>query len=871
VDAEREDRVIHEENLLEQTAWLRALARTLVRDPDLAEDLAQETCVVALERPPRRGADTRAWLGTVLRNLLRQRHRSEARRKVREEAAARPEVFPAAADVVARATVLQELGQAVMELAEPSRTTILMRFFDDLPPREIARRAGVPVATVNSQLQRGLRRLRARMDAEHGGDRQAWSVALLTLASTEPTVAKSGIALLGTLFMDTNVKLALVASVLAAGGLWVAYRTVGLGPDPVELTAAPPTPAVERPGDRHPPSDPLAPARAHERTTLASTTGVQAAPQPDEVVLLEGLVLDQNATPRSSITVCFVPQDGSPSDDWTTTSAAGGRIQMQVPLAQGAVRAIGESWTNLMVGHFDPDSDLEPVVVVAPRAHFTGEVRDEAGLPLAGAQVEQRLAADFFRDFQVVLDSSRPLRARATTDDQGHFELAAAFLAEGSVLDTVLKGYRPDRRPAPRSTPASVSIRLIRPEVLETTVQGEVLDPSGLRVRAARVAFGEDSLLTDENGAFRFELVDGEVVSRLIAVKPGYLPGTFEPTMADGRPIWPAFVELRLGGEPQRLRGRVLDDRDAPRAGVRVWVDDPGWFGSTGEDPGLVEYLLAEAITDETLEAEFTDDAGELDVDAFLAARRDLPAPTWGWVATDARGRFEIPGLLHRRYSVAVFDMDTLARAEYGPFPAGQTDLVLRFPAADAADRVLGSVRTPDGEPVAGATVESLRRAIRIEHPDGAATAHDVSGPSAFTDEQGQFDLGHLSRERVRLLVSGPGIQSSTIRLESSVGPLRLVVEREVVVERTHIQVELLDPTWADAFEVLDDQDAPVALIWSRVSERRGRYRADLVDGRSETLSVPLASSWIVFYLDGDEVARHVLQLRAESLNALRY
>ena len=40
------------EDLLRHSAWVQALARTLVRDADLAEDLVQETWLAALRRPP---------------------------------------------------------------------------------------------------------------------------------------------------------------------------------------------------------------------------------------------------------------------------------------------------------------------------------------------------------------------------------------------------------------------------------------------------------------------------------------------------------------------------------------------------------------------------------------------------------------------------------------------------------------------------------------------------------------------------------------------------------------------------------------------------------------------------------------------------
>src|SRR5262245_11994197 len=83
------------ELLLRESAWLRALARSLVADVHQAEDLAQDTLVAALEHPPqRRGTSLRAWLGTVARNFARMRARTQASAGRRERDAARHEALP---------------------------------------------------------------------------------------------------------------------------------------------------------------------------------------------------------------------------------------------------------------------------------------------------------------------------------------------------------------------------------------------------------------------------------------------------------------------------------------------------------------------------------------------------------------------------------------------------------------------------------------------------------------------------------------------------------------------------------------------------------------------------------------------------------
>src|SRR5262245_63384594 len=119
--------------LLRQAVWTRALARSLAADVHLADDLVQDAWVVALERPPDLGRPVRGWLASVLRRHWFDLGRARVRRYEREHAAASDEAWPASDDVVGKAEVQRELVQAVLELAEPYRTTVLLRFFEELP------------------------------------------------------------------------------------------------------------------------------------------------------------------------------------------------------------------------------------------------------------------------------------------------------------------------------------------------------------------------------------------------------------------------------------------------------------------------------------------------------------------------------------------------------------------------------------------------------------------------------------------------------------------------------------------------------------------------------------------------------------------
>jgi RNA polymerase sigma-70 factor (ECF subfamily) len=169
--------------LLAHAAWLRDLARALVRGAD-ADDLVQETWLAALRAPPDRTRPPRPWLGQVLRNRWRMDARSSARRLERErdpdaEHAASPRND--AHDVLERAEIQRRIGDLVMALEEPYRSAILLRYFEGQLAKDIARSLGVPAGTVRWRITEGLSRLRARLDQAAGGDPErsrAWLLAV---------------------------------------------------------------------------------------------------------------------------------------------------------------------------------------------------------------------------------------------------------------------------------------------------------------------------------------------------------------------------------------------------------------------------------------------------------------------------------------------------------------------------------------------------------------------------------------------------------------------------------------------------------------------------------------------------------------------
>ena len=176
---------MHADELLQHGAFLRNLARGLLHGEEGVDDVVQEAYVRVLEQRPRR---PRAWMGTVVRNLVFRNGRSRKRRQRRELAAARAEREPDSTRCVERLEVQRKVVEAVLALSEPYRSTIVQRYFDEVPPKEIARRSGVPYETVRTRLGRALRELRRRLDTEHA----SWAPALGLLVLSPPRMSAMG-------------------------------------------------------------------------------------------------------------------------------------------------------------------------------------------------------------------------------------------------------------------------------------------------------------------------------------------------------------------------------------------------------------------------------------------------------------------------------------------------------------------------------------------------------------------------------------------------------------------------------------------------------------------------------------------------------
>ena len=155
----------------------------LTGDRHTAEDLVQEVFVRVVRTIARYRDDGRfeAWIFRIASNLARDRVRRLRRRpetttlgpvEGEDDAGRNPwdqigdPSGQSPSEPLELAETVDRMQKALAELAEPEREVILLRHYTGLSFAEIAETMGTPLGTALARAHRGLRKLRALMEAE---------------------------------------------------------------------------------------------------------------------------------------------------------------------------------------------------------------------------------------------------------------------------------------------------------------------------------------------------------------------------------------------------------------------------------------------------------------------------------------------------------------------------------------------------------------------------------------------------------------------------------------------------------------------------------------------------------------------------------
>lgn len=170
------------EELISHAGFLQNLARSLVLDEHQAQDVSQQAMLSALEKPPAQGQPLGAWLYCVTRNLAARTFRSNKRRSRRERAWAPIDRVPSAQEVTEREEIRRCVVKTLLQLDDPYRSALLLRFYENQSNREAARTLGIPIETLRTHIKRGLNKMRDSLEREFKGSDREWFQAIVPLA-----------------------------------------------------------------------------------------------------------------------------------------------------------------------------------------------------------------------------------------------------------------------------------------------------------------------------------------------------------------------------------------------------------------------------------------------------------------------------------------------------------------------------------------------------------------------------------------------------------------------------------------------------------------------------------------------------------------
>ncbi|MCR9248142.1 MAG: sigma-70 family RNA polymerase sigma factor [bacterium] len=778
------------ERLLAEAPHVRALARTLVAGD--AEDVIQETWMLAAKHGGDGVEEPRSWLSRIARNVAHNLRRGRTRRRAHEGAAPPPPDVPSSAELAAREEQRRRLVAAVDRLPEHLRTVVVLRYLEGVPAQELAARLGVPSSTVWNRTRQALRQLRGWLDERHGS-RAAWVAPLAVLlqdhaipaastataSSTTTSAATEGTAWSGLIGMTAKTKtIATAAILLTLAGLVLLWQQ---GPGNPSLAPAPaadgPVSAATATIEPDPERVAAAPNREEQASGPEPGSAV-ATTSPTTGRLVVEVTLARTEEPAAAVGMTLRKLGGSHRigvrrlrTDRTGKAAFEGLAPARYYL-QGERGNLGKVVT-IVAGE---TTRIERVIPLGVRVR--GRVVDAAGVPLVGALIEVSAFARTDVD---------PFLA-TTSDERGEFELRD--LPTLVLVGARSHGYASSRLAFVRARPnndVEIELELTKPG---GTLVGTVLDPAGepvpdavVRAGAGRVS-GHTATLHGAPPIAGFGRTDAKGQFEITGLAAG--PQPVEVWATDLAP-WRGECEIaanhtvavrvdlapgaRLAGTAQNAAGQP-----APRAEVEIGsasdfirfttrTDSTGAFEFSGLPSGELQVTAEHAEFGKATQNVVTTARAtatcalelsrglELYGEVVLgdgSRREDLVVAAsadswWHQARTDPSGKFIVPNCPETgTVSLRVMTRDHERLTVEGVDPrAGAVTLQL-VAKAERNVQLRGRIVDENGNSVPNAMVS----AVQVED-SGGATDH--------TDTDGAFAIGPITAGRFRIVVRAPG------------------------------------------------------------------------------------------------------------------
>lgn len=493
--------------------WVRGLAESLVADRNRSADLEQETWLAVLSRGTEGIRDLKSWLRKVMLNKARQEARGRARRDKREQAVAREEGLASTAELASQAEMQQRVVQAVLDLDDPYRSTLLLHFFHGLSSAQIARDSAVSASTVRNQLRRGLATLRERFDRELGSERSRRESlgVLLALPRRGSGVRPGGHVRMISLAAKTWLPLSIGAlGLVLATGLWWPKGAPKADPTVIssrldrrtsadrEHSAA--TATAGETVTRDGPAD-----ATSQRVSVPATRDMPAPEQSIDVAprtALAGVVVNTAGGPIQGAEVSVAPRRDLPMPLIVETDADG---EFELPLTDGDIpdRLVAFHPEYRAAVHTLLEEDvfgpgLQRIVLQAG-ASLCIAVVDERGLPVPDARMRAYLETGSSSDGIFVGSEEEFValdrflfveghEARMGHTDTNGYACVSGLSAGSYTVSVHAEGYLPGHRDGEVEVRDEERIDL-EAMVLEHgwRATGRVLSPEGAPVEGARV------------------------------------------------------------------------------------------------------------------------------------------------------------------------------------------------------------------------------------------------------------------------------------------------------------------------------------------------------------------------------------------------
>lgn len=827
------------ESLLSEAGWVLQLAKRLARDQAAAEDIAQGTLALALEKRPRADAGLRPWLARVASRLARRSVRSEVRRQVREARVAdsnSPRSSTGGSDeALIRFELQQDLARQVAALPEPYRRVLIGRYYEGHSVEEIAEVTGAPPSTVRSRLARGLERLRAQYT--HGTDGRSALGLFMVAAGSDPAALTRRTAQI--VLMQTSAKVAIATASILAAAIGISGSFLGPVERPALGTSGSTTEtssalAVDGPSEADSGfADPGGSRTTMDPSKLGSAAAVaeETASPGATVTTLRARILGTGFEPLVGATLASVYPDGRPRGEHNVArSDADGIVVLELDDADLRMWRDNVLDMNFAVG---AEGHGTSFLIQQPRLHaetdlgelhlesggtLVGRCVDAQGRPISGAILMSGPGV-LTRDLGTLRitgpDAGTP-RPRAVSREDGSFELAGVPHRGPDGLSATARLWA--HAPAhlwtvsdPVSIPSRSRIDLGTIVLDEVSpgrrIEGRVTLPNGNSASGAQVDYFshgtpmEGHVLADASGNFVVVPRDDSVLE-LLARDPRQGHGPSSAVLAERGET----IELRLEG----------------RRIARVSVVDPD--GNPVDDAHLMPVLV------DTLDPE--------------ANSRLMPGEAWTY--TDAKGEAEIllPG---QAFTVWVRKFG-FGEAKVGPFePTSAPEHILAtMPARrEITGRVLAY-----GEPVAGAQVTALRWHPEFAAMTGGFPNRYPSGvPGVTTDSDGRFVVPiKLGLTKIGLIAQHDGHARDEVQLELAPGEGARGVELRLT-DGGILEGKVQPPAGMEAPGLIVAASRGDGMAMSTRVDVEGRYRLEgltpgpwRVEGRLQPVRTELLS-----------------------------